>query len=36
VSLFLDPESAHLRDSAEDQRKRAVARFPTGNPFQRG
>jgi hypothetical protein len=36
VGLFLDPESAHLRDSGEDQRKRAIARFPTGNPFQRG
>jgi hypothetical protein len=36
VALFLDPESAHLRDSGDDQRKRAVARFPTGNPFQRG
>jgi len=36
VALFLDPESAHLRDSGDDQRKRAIARFPTGNPFQRG
>jgi hypothetical protein len=36
VGLFLDRESALLRDSGEDQRKRAIARFPTGNPFQRG
>ena len=36
VALFLDPDSEHLRDSGDDQRKRAVARFPAGNPFQRG
>ena len=35
VALFLDPDSEHLRDSGEDQRKRAVARFQAGNPFQR-
>lgn len=36
VALFLDPDSEHLRDAGDDQRKRAVARFPSGNPFQRG
>jgi hypothetical protein len=36
VALFLDSESEHLRDSSDDQRKRALARYPAGNPFQRG
>ena len=36
VALFLDPDSEHLRDSGDDQRKRAAARFPGGKPFQRG
>jgi TolB-like protein len=36
IALFLDPDSAHLRDSGDDRRKRAVARFPTGNPFRPG
>jgi hypothetical protein len=36
VALFLDPESVHLRDSGDEQRKRAVARFRTGNPFRPG
>ena len=36
LALFLDPDSEHLRNSSEDRRKRAVARFRSGNPFQRG
>jgi hypothetical protein len=36
VALFLDPDSEHLRVSGDDQRKRAAARYRTGNPFQRG
>lgn len=36
VAQFLDPESAHLHDFSDDQRKRAAARYSGGNPFQRG
>jgi hypothetical protein len=36
AALFLDPESERVRHAGADQRKRAEARYPSGNPFKRG